>query len=145
LFKLRPPSRPSPFGKKDLDLLKPLNNSKGVLHLGAHRGTEAEVYNWFGKKVICFEAIPNIYDQLRENIQVYSNQICFCALLGNEDGIRKNFYISSNDSASSSIFNFSKNIFNEKYFTNRFLEIKKNFIANEKIRYNLKRSKDFSR
>jgi FkbM family methyltransferase len=125
LVKLRPPSRPSPFGKKDLDSLKALNDSKGVLHLGAHRGTEAEVYNWFGKKVIWFEAIPYIYDQLRENIQVYSDQICICALLGNEDGIRKNFYISNNDSASSSIFNFSKNTLNGKYFTNRVLEMKK--------------------
>jgi FkbM family methyltransferase len=125
LVKLRPQSRPSPFGTKDLDSLKALNDSKGVLHLGAHKGTEAEVYNWFGKKVIWFEALPFIYDQLKENIQVYSNQSCFCALLGNEDGVKKNFYISNNDSASSSLFNFSKNTLNGKYFTNRVLEMKK--------------------
>jgi FkbM family methyltransferase len=125
LVKLRPQSRPSPFGTKDLDSLKALNDSKGVLHLGAHKGTEAEVYNWFGKKVIWFEALPFIYDQLKENIQVYSNQSCFCALLGNEDGVKKNFYISNNDSASSSLFNFSKNTLNGKYFTDRVLEMKK--------------------
>ena len=126
LTKLRPPSKPSPFGTKDLDSLKALNESKGVLHLGAHRGTEAEVYNWFGKKVIWFEAVPYIYDQLKENIQVYSNQSCFCALLGNEDGTKKNFYISNNDSASSSLFNFSKNTLSGKYFSNRVLQMKKN-------------------
>ena len=32
------------------------------MHLGVHRGTEAEVYNWFGKTVIWFEAVPYIYD-----------------------------------------------------------------------------------
>ena len=77
LIRIRPQSRPSPFGTKDLDSLRALNEAQGVLHLGAHRGTEAEVYNWFGKKVIWFEAVPYIYDQLNENIQAYSNQKYF--------------------------------------------------------------------
>ena len=124
LLKLRPPGRPSPFGTKDLDSLKALNDSKGVLHLGAHRGTEAEVYNWFGKKVIWVEAVPYIYEQLKENIQVYNNQLCFCALLGDEDGTKKSFYISNNDSASSSLFNFSQNTLSGKYFPGRVLKMK---------------------
>ena len=125
LIRIRPQSRPSPFGTKDLDSLRALNEAQGVLHLGAHRGTEAEVYNWFGKKVIWFEAVPYIYDQLNENIQAYSNQKYFWALLGNEVGTKKNFYISNKDSASSSLFSFSKNTLSGKYFTNRVLIMKK--------------------
>ena len=52
LIKIRKPPEPNPYGKLDIDVLRSMNNSKGILHLGAHRGLEAEVYNWFGKKVI---------------------------------------------------------------------------------------------
>ena len=37
-----------------------------------------------------------------------------------------NFYISNNDSASSSLFNFSQNTLSGKYFSNRVLKMKKN-------------------
>ena len=43
------PPNPNPYGKIDYEVLKSLNDCNGILHLGAHRGTEAEVYNWFGK------------------------------------------------------------------------------------------------
>ena len=58
LIKIRKPPEPNPYGKLDVDVLKFMNNSKGILHLGAHRGLEAEVYNWFGKQVIWVEALP---------------------------------------------------------------------------------------
>ena len=50
LIKLRKVPEPNPYGKLDLEILKAINDSKGIIHLGAHRGTEAEIYNWFGKK-----------------------------------------------------------------------------------------------
>ena len=45
----------------ELPLLKCLRNSKGILHFGAHRGSEAAIYEWFGKKVYWFEANPKIF------------------------------------------------------------------------------------
>ena len=49
LIKIRKPPEPNPYGRLDDDVLKSINNSTGIVHLGAHRGLEAEVYNWFGK------------------------------------------------------------------------------------------------
>ena len=77
LIKIRKPPEPNPYGKLDIDVLRSMNNSKGILHLGAHRGLEAEVYNWFGKKVIWVEALPKTYELLLENLYVYKNQKAF--------------------------------------------------------------------
>ena len=127
LIKLKTPSDKLKYSLKDTETLMAINNAKGILHLGAHKGTEAEVYNWFGKKVIWIEAIPYIYDQLKENIYSYKNQKAFCALLGDQDDIKKNFNISNNDGASSSVYKFSKNTLSNKYFPNRILKMEKNF------------------
>ena len=83
-----------------------LVNSKGILHIGAHSGQEAESYDKLDKKVIWIEAVPEIYSELLKNISTYPNQKAICALLG--DANKKNvlFYYASNDGASSSIFEF---------------------------------------
>jgi FkbM family methyltransferase len=90
----------------DLSLLKSMSNSKGILHIGSHRGSEAAVYEWFGKKVIWIEANPKIFIDLKINIKQFKFQKAICALLTNKDNERKNFYISNNDGASSSIYEF---------------------------------------
>jgi len=90
----------------DLQLLKWMKKSKGVLHMGSHRGSEAAVYEWFGKKVIWIEANPKIFFDLVINIKQYKFQKPICALLTNKDNEEKKFYISNNDAASSSIFKF---------------------------------------
>lgn len=125
LVKLKSPSENLNYSLKDTETLKAINSAKGILHLGAHRGTEAEVYSWFGKKVIWIEAIPYIYEQLKENIYIYNNQKAYCALLGDQDDVKTDFNISNNDGASSSIFNFSENTLNKKYFPNRVLKMEK--------------------
>ena len=114
LIKIRKPGTLKPYGKIDLKVLKALNESKGILHLGAHRGTEAEVYNWFGKPVLWFEANPEIYEELKDNLMNYSNQKCFNSLLSDEDEKLVPFNISNYDSAASSIFDFSEEIKNSK-------------------------------
>ena len=48
--------------KPSIELLKAMSEAKGVIHMGAHRGTEAAIYNWFNKKVIWVEANPKIID-----------------------------------------------------------------------------------
>ena len=91
-----------------LPLLKCLANSKGILHFGAHRGSEASIYEWFGKKVYWFEANPKIFMDLENNLKVYPFQKAFCALISNESEKVEKFKISNNDGASSSIFDFGE-------------------------------------
>lgn len=107
----------------DVEPLISLAKSKGVLHLGAHKGQEADIYQWLGKKVIWIEAIPKIYDQLKDNLYFYKNQQAYCLLLGDTDNLKKSFFISNNDSASSSLFKFSKNTLEGKYFSDTKLRI----------------------
>ena len=113
---------------KDKASLISLIDSKGVLHLGAHKGEEADIYQWLGKKVIWVEALPKVFDQLKDNLYFYSNQEAYCLLLGDMDNIKKSFYISNNDSVSSSLFKFSKNTLDRKYFPEQKLEIKNEII-----------------
>tara|TARA_B100000780_G_scaffold211962_1_gene151727 strand:+ start:950 stop:1669 length:720 start_codon:yes stop_codon:yes gene_type:complete len=119
LIKVRKPPEPNPYGKLDIDVLKFMNNSKGILHLGAHRGLEAEVYNWFGKKVIWVEALPKTYELLLENLYFYKNQIAFQAVLTDKDDEMINFHISNYDAACSSIYNFTENIKNSDIWSDR--------------------------
>ena len=124
LIRLGPPYTPNPYGEVDLETLDCMNKSSGVMHVGAHKGTEAEVYNWFGKKVIWFEAVPHIFDQLKDNLYFYSEQKAFHVLLGDQDNIKKDFFISSNDAASSSLFNFTSDVI-KKGFDGRKVYMKK--------------------
>jgi FkbM family methyltransferase len=101
-----------------------MNKSSGIMHIGAHKGTESEVYNWFGKKVIWFEAVPHIFDQLKDNLYFYSDQKTFHVLLGDQDNVEKDFFISSNDAASSSLFQFSNKVI-EKGWEGRRIYMKK--------------------
>lgn len=94
--------------KPNIDVIKTLYNSTGVLHLGAHRGGEAQIYDWFQKKTIWIEANPKIIPDLKDNVYQFPFQKVIQALLSDKDGDYIDFYISSNDSASSSIFEFGK-------------------------------------
>jgi FkbM family methyltransferase len=89
-----------------LELLSAMHDCKGIIHMGAHRGTEAAVYDWFNKRTAWIEANPEIIDDLKDHTSQYINQIVIQALLSDEDNKLENFNISSNDGASSSIFSF---------------------------------------
>ena len=125
LIKKRKPPSPNPYGKINYDVLKALNDCNGILHLGAHRGTEAEVYNWFGKNVAWVEANPEIYQELKLHLQFYKNQIPLLALLSDNDGEVLNFHISNNDGACSSMFEFSDEINKSEIWKNRNFEMVK--------------------
>ena len=88
------------------ELINAIHDSKGIIHMGAHRGGEAPVYDWFNKKAIWIEANPEIIIDLKENVSQYINQKVIQALLGSKDNDTVDFKISSNDGASSSIFSF---------------------------------------
>ena len=119
LIKLRKPPEPSPYSKLDINVLNSINNSNGILHLGAHRGVEAEVYNWFGKKVIWVEALPKIYKELEDNLTFLKTKKAFQAVLTNEDFREINFYVSNYDGACSSIYKFTENIKKSDLWSNR--------------------------
>lgn len=85
-----------------------IKNSTGVFHLGAHRGEEAPIYEWFGKKVIWVEANPIIFEDLKDNLVKYKYQKAYQALLYSKDNEKIDFYLSNNDYASSSIFEFGE-------------------------------------
>jgi hypothetical protein len=111
----KPIKHPYPVPSKlEIELIQ---KAKGILHVGAHRGTEAAVYDWFNKGVLWIEADPNIFKELELNIKKHYNQKAVCALLG--DNLKKNvpFYISNNDGACSSIFQFSSNVLKRKLWS----------------------------
>ena len=106
-------------------------DSSGILHIGAHRGTEASAYDWLHKKVLWIEANPTISEDLSENINKYFDQKYICALVGDENKKNVDFYISNNDAACSSIFDFSKNVKNNILWNDR------NFAMSDKIKLNM--------
>ncbi len=51
-----------------------LLHSKGVLHIGANLGQERDLYATYRLPVVWFEALPDIFDKLRDNLIGYPNQ-----------------------------------------------------------------------
>jgi FkbM family methyltransferase len=83
-----------------------IGRSRGVLHVGAHFGQEADRYSRLGVKVLWVEALPRTYEILLQNISRYSNQHGLLLLLGDEDRSEVTFNVASNNGASSSIYTF---------------------------------------
>ena len=86
--------------------MEALHAAKGIFHLGAHRGTEAAVYNWLHTRAVWIEANPEIFVDLKDNVSKYINQKAFNILLFDSDNKVIKFNISNNDGASSSIYEF---------------------------------------
>jgi len=124
-------------------IIECFKSSKGIIHLGAHRGTEAPIYDWFSKPVIWVEANKKIYEELLINLHYYKNQKAFNYLILDKSRLKNNFNISDNDGASSSIYEFGKfhqnsDLFNKRNFkyTNKIVMESYSFdefVSNEKI------------
>ena len=82
----------------------------GVLHIGAHKGQEANFYDAQSASVLWVEAIPEVYEILNKQIASFSNQRAILALLGDENQDSVPFHVSSNDSLSSSIYEFGSEL-----------------------------------
>lgn len=78
-----------------------------IVHVGANSGQERDHYEKFGLNVIWFEPIPEIFEQLLENIRPYGRQIAIRALLSDKVGTLVDFNIASNAGASSSILDLA--------------------------------------
>jgi len=81
-----------------------ISKCTGIIHVGAHIGQEAELYDSFDKPVVWIEAIPEIFERLKKNILPYKKQKAINALVSEKDKTTCNFHVSSHDGVSSSIF-----------------------------------------
>ncbi len=81
--------------------------AKGVLHLGANTGQEAETYDKLGiKRVIWVEALLDIYHDLWTSVKKYPGHVALCACLGERNGDEVTFRRANNGSQSSSYLEF---------------------------------------
>lgn len=79
---------------------------RGILHLGANTGQEAESYHHLLiKNVVWVEAIPEVHQKLQKHVKPYGH-IALQACLSDRDGEVMKFNISSNECQSSSFFEF---------------------------------------
>lgn len=90
---------------KDPELIEKglIRNAGHVLHIGAHKGQERDIYRALGVKVKWIEVQPNIYEELAKNLIGYPMQEPILALCGSENK-KVDFFVTSNDGGSSSIF-----------------------------------------
>lgn len=80
---------------------------RGIIHIGAHEGEEASLYNEIGfSHVLWIEADPTIFEKLALNIKQYPKQKAINYLVSDSEKIIP-FYIASNEGNSSSILPFS--------------------------------------
>ena len=75
--------------------------SRGIIHVGAHKGKEIEKYQEMGVRQIVFiEANPLVFERLKENVIGHSNVIVESCAIGNQDGFVK-LHVTSMDQSSS--------------------------------------------
>ena len=117
------------YSQPNMHWIKSFMDCAGVIHIGAHRGSEAQVYNWFNKKVIWIEANPYLFEDLNDNILNFHNQKAYLELFG-DDEKKQDFYISNKDAACSSIFDFSDDVKNKKLWKEHNLKMMKKIKLN---------------
>lgn len=100
------------FFNKILYFLKVKNNPDfffkkitGVIHIGANEGQERDKYKKYFLSVVWVEPIPEVFEQLKKNINDYPNQRAFKYLLTDQDDQEVELKISNNNGLSSSILN----------------------------------------
>jgi len=80
---------------------------KGILHCGSNSGQERFWYADAGvDNVIWIEAIPSVYEVMKNNVSVYPKNIPLNACISETDNDTVVFNVSSNEGESSSIFDF---------------------------------------
>jgi FkbM family methyltransferase len=84
---------------------------RGILHVGANKGQEAEEYDRAGWRVVWIEGDPELYNQLQETIFPYPRQSAFCCLCSDVGGRSVPFYRASNAGGSSSILKPNEPVF----------------------------------
>lgn len=80
----------------------------GVIHIGANKGQERDLYAAFGLHVAWIEPIPEIFEALQLNISGFPKQRAYNYLVADRDGKQYQLHIADNDGASSSILGLAK-------------------------------------
>jgi FkbM family methyltransferase len=91
------------YGQTIKELIEFFNiEFKGVLHVGAHKCEELEIYNNYitPDKIVWIEANPTL---VKENLKSYPNLKIFSEVVGEEDGKEVNFNITNNTLSSSTL------------------------------------------
>ena len=90
---------------------------RGVLHIGANSGQEADYYAELGLQVIWIEGDPQLFQLLQKNIASFEGQTAYSCLASDVDGQEVDFHIASNNGESSSILQFDANKFAKEWPT----------------------------
>jgi FkbM family methyltransferase len=101
-FKLIFPGEQTWKGLEPLVIEYFMRRSRGILHIGAHVGLEAEFYSKLGKPVLWIEANPEMMPMLYSNIARFEDQQALNMMISQEDS-EKEFFITSNEVSSSAL------------------------------------------
>ena len=84
-----------------------LNQVSGVIHVGANVGQEREQYARHDLDVVWIEPIPEVFAELKRNLEQFPKQQAFEYLVADKDGEEHVFHIADNDGRSSSILDIN--------------------------------------
>jgi FkbM family methyltransferase len=85
-----------------------LRHVDSIVHVGANAGLEAPMYASFDLDVLWIEPIPHVYEQLLRSIKAFPKQRSYQALVTDRAAQVITLNISSNNGASSSIFDLAQ-------------------------------------
>lgn len=80
-----------------------LSAARGIVHVGASTGQERDIYDRYDLPVVWIEAIPDVFELLRQNLKAFPKQVALQGLLTDKDGAEYTFHISNNEGMSSSV------------------------------------------
>lgn len=85
-----------------------LGQVRGVIHVGANDGQERELYARHRLDVLWVEAVPEVVERLRDNLQGFPRQRALQALVTDRDDCDTVIHVANNDGASSSILDLAR-------------------------------------
>lgn len=85
-----------------------LDESTGVIHVGANLGQERPIYANRKLPVVWIEPMPGIFEVLAGQISIHPDQVAYQYLVTDQDGAEYDFGIANNQAQSSSIFPFAQ-------------------------------------
>jgi FkbM family methyltransferase len=91
-------STPDPF----------LKECRAIIHVGANKGDERDIYAKRDLRVLWIEALPEVFGELTKNLESFPKQKAVRSLVTAKDGESHDFNVSDHGGVSSSVFNFSR-------------------------------------
>lgn len=89
-------------------LCEHLKNSSNVLHIGGNTGQERYIYEYFSINAAFVEPIPDVFEQLTENLKNFDNQKAFNFLFWRSTGETLDLNIANNNGSSSSLYDLDE-------------------------------------